>query len=241
MSTPLERIRELKTSAKNQRDRGARGFPSALSLLREAISLAESELATTSVPERRQQAAAELSDCHGLVGGVERRWADALSGDEQREHLLRSVRAYDQGFVYEGDPQWGIVNSYSLVNRLVLRLLLAPTALGSAEPLMLGDGIAPLVLDEQLEAAARTVRQQIAGPRHGDVWALADLALLEVLLGRLGASAAYRGFLALPPPDFACASALGGLRPLAALPIGVAPQLQAAASMLQARLDQLRR
>jgi len=238
MSTPIDHIRELKTGAKNQRDRGLEGYPSALEMLGDAIELARKELASSTVAERRIAMATELSDCFGLVGGVQRRWADEADGGARDQHLTEAASAYDQGFVYESDPGFGIVNSYNLVNRLVVRVLLAPQALASEAAMQL-PGIAPLKLREELGNAATTVRRQLAGPRRGDYWALVDLALLDVLSGRVAARVAYADFLALSPPDFAYESALGGLRPLAELPIGVAPELKAAVALLQARLDEL--
>ena len=236
---PLDRIRSLKTSAKNWRAQGITYYPRALAALRDAIRIAEGELAPGGTAEQRGQAAAELSDCHGQIGGLERRWGDELGGAHGREHLLQALRAYDAAFVFEGDPQYGIVNSYALVNRLVLRLLLAPAALGDRQPLALADDIDTLALGPALKAAAATVRRQIAGPRHGDYWALADLAQLELLCGQRTAAAAYAGFLALSPPDFACNSVLAGLQPLATLHIAPAPQLQMAMALVQARLDAL--
>jgi hypothetical protein len=66
MPTPIERIRELKTGAKNQRDRGVKGYPRALSMLKEAIAIAQADLGESTVAERRSQLASELSDCYGI-------------------------------------------------------------------------------------------------------------------------------------------------------------------------------
>jgi hypothetical protein len=239
MSAPIDRIRDLKTGAKNQRDRGIDGYPSARTLLTEAIAMARTELACSTVADRRIEMAIELSDCFGLIGGVQRRWADEADDGSRAEHLKDAVRAYDEGFGFESDPEFGIVNSYNLVNRLVVRLLLAPAALATDEPVLLAPDIAPMKLRDELDKAAATVRGQIAGPRRGDYWALADLALLEVLSGRSAPSAAYADFLALSPPDFAYDSVLGGLRPLVELPLATAPELAAAVALLQARLDKL--
>lgn len=240
MSTSIERIRELKTGAKNQRDRGIKGYPRALSMLREAIAIAREELANTDLAERRIQAATELSDCFGLIGGVERRWADEAAGDERSVHLKAAIRAYDEGFGFESDPQYGIVNSYNLVNRLAVRLLLAPGSLATDDSVVLDPDIAPLNVGKELDKAASTVRQQLAGPRRGDYWALADLALLEVLAGRTATAAAYAEFLGLAPPDFAYVSALASLRPLAELPVPSASALREAVSLLEGRLNRLR-
>jgi hypothetical protein len=241
MPTPIEQIRDLKTGAKNQRDRGIeKGYPQALLKLYEAITIARRELAGDAVAETRKTLAAELSDCFGLIGGVERRWADETTDGERVEHLQKSIRAYDDGYAYESDEQYGIVNSYNLVNRLVVRILLWPDALAGDSPALSDPEIESLHLPTELDHAAAFIRQQLAGPRRGDFWALADLALLEVLEGRRPAAAAYADFIALSPPDFAYKSALAALRPLAGLPIPTAQALGDAVVLLEERLQQLR-
>jgi hypothetical protein len=235
---PLERIRELKTSAKNQRDRGIKGYPRALASLREAISLARETLQAP-LSEQAAQGAAELCDCFGLTGGIERRWADELQGEERISHLKLAANAYDDGHRFESDPRYGIANSYNLVNRLIVRLLLAPQALDADEPLQL-DGIAQLHLATEFERAAAAIREQVAGPRRSDYWAWADLGMIEVLTLRSPPETAYAQFLALGPPDFAYVSALAALRPLAALDIAGGPALKAAVSLLESRLTRLR-
>jgi hypothetical protein len=240
-STAIERIRDLKTGAKNQRDRGAKGYARALSMLRQAIAIAREELEQGGSAEHAAQMAAEMSDCLGLVGGVERRLAEAAQGDDERaQHLNAAIRAYDEGHAYESDPRYGIVNSYNLVNRLVLRLLLAAQTPDPGDTLPGTTDVGGLDLAEQMEQAAGTIRRQLAGPRHGDCWALADLALIEVLSGRVGARRAYADFLSLPAPDFALASALASLRPLAELSLPSADALRDAVALLDARLQQLR-
>lgn len=238
MTPQLERIRELKTSAKNQRDRGTKGYPRALASLDEAIALAR-EVVLATVPEQAAQGAAELSDCYGLRGGIERRWADELGGEERIAHLKLAARAYDAGYEFESDPRYGIFNSYNLVNRLIVRLLLVPKALVAEEPLAL-EGIAPLHLAAEFDRAADIIREQVAGPRRSDYWAWADLAMIEVLTLRSPPDAAYAPFLALGPPDFAYVSALAGLRPLAGLDIAGAGAMKSAVGLLEARLSQLR-
>jgi hypothetical protein len=238
MTPQLERIRELKTSAKNQRDRGIKGYPRALASLREAIALGE-EAVEAPLPELAAKSAAELCDCFGLTGGIERRWADELEGEERTSHLRLAVLAYDAGHGYESDPRYGISNSYNLVNRLIARLLLAPQALEADAPLAL-DGVAALQLATEFDRAAEVIRDQVAGPRRGDYWAWADLAMIEVLMLRSPPEVAYAQFLGLGPPDFAYVSALAALRPLAALEIDGASALKGAVGLLEAQLQRLR-
>jgi hypothetical protein len=240
MPTPIERIRELKTGAKNQRDRGAKGYPRALSMLAEAIAIARADLENSTSGERRAQLATELSDCFGMVGGVERRWAYESEGDERALHLKAAIRAYDNGFTFESNSEYGIADSYNRLNRLLVRLLIRPDALYSDDVVILDPEIPAVNLRREFEEASIFIREQLTGTRRGNYWALADLGLVEVLLGRSPAAVAYADFIALSPPDFAYVSALAGLRPLAKLPIPTAPFLQKAVALLQDRLDRLR-
>src|SRR5688572_25277144 len=156
-TTRIEQVRDLKTSAKNQRDRGSKGYSRALAMLEDAIAIANGELSTKPPAETRMAFAKELSDCYGLMGGVHRRCADESEGDTRATQLKASIRAYDKGHRYESDPQYGIVDSYNLVNRLVVRLLLAPDALASDAALVLDANIEPLHLTHELEQGAATV------------------------------------------------------------------------------------
>jgi hypothetical protein len=239
MQTRIEQVRTLKTSAKNQRDRGGRGYARALAMLDEAIAIANAELNANPPADARLAYARELSDCHGLMGGVHRRCADEEAGEKRIEQLKASIRAYDKGHRYES-PEYGIVDSYNLVNRLLVRVLVAPEALTMDADLVLDPDIDPVNLPREIERAAATVREQLTGPRRGNYWAMADLALLEVLLGRRAASAAYADFLGASPPDFALTSAIAALKPLAELTIAVAPALGDAVKVLEDRLRLLR-
>jgi hypothetical protein len=239
MQTRIEQVRNLKTSAKNQRDRGGKGYARALTMLDEAVAIANAELSANPPADARLAYARELSDCHGLMGGVHRRCADEAAGEKRIEQLKASIRAYDKGHRYES-PEYGIVDSYNLVNRLLVRVLVAPEALTMDADLVLDPDIDPVNLPRDIERAAATVREQLTGPRRGNYWAMADLALLEVLLGRRTASAAYTDFLGASPPDFALTSAIAALKPLAERKIAVAPALGDAVKVLEDRLKLLR-
>jgi len=95
-------------------------------------------------------------------------------------------------------------------------------------------------LRHELEQTSDVIRRQLAGSRRGNYWALADLALVEVLLDRSPATVAYADFIALSPPDFAYVSALAGLSPLAKLPIPSASSVGEAVALLEDRLNRLR-
>jgi hypothetical protein len=237
---PTERIRALKTAAKNQRDRGLEGYPRAESLLREAIAIAEAELGSPGVAERGV-IATELSDCFGLIGGVQRRWAEETVDSEQKVHLKHSVIAYDAGFGYESsNSKDGPVGSYNLVNRLLVRLFWDPEALAAKREVVVDPGVPALNLADELEKAGAIIRRQLAGPRRGDHWAMADLALIDVLLERGTAASAYAEFIGASPRDFEYESALATVRPLAKLPLASAGVLLEAERLLEDRLKRLR-
>ncbi len=230
----LREVRELKTRAKNRRD--ARRYERALKYLDSAAQLATSQLEATPL-----DLADELADIYGMMGGIHRRQADDASdvGDDAARHdcLRRSIDAYDKGFEYErGDS--GLINSYNLVNRLVSRILDQPTVLVGA-PLQ-GD---PLVgedaMDNELEHAFHVVDKQLAESRRGDAWAMADQALLSMLLSTTAtARAAYGPLHSTSPPSYVYASALSTLRPLANVASEFRPELAVAVRDLASRLDE---
>jgi len=239
MQALIDRIRNLKTEAKNQRDRGLRGYGRAVALLEEAIKVARSGF-EEAVPEMRAEFARELADCHGLVGGIQRRWAMDGPAEDRDEHLRASIRAYETGFEFESDREHGNANSYNMLNRLIGRLLLRPDLLSSREPIEIGPGIKALDLRGGLELASKTIQEQLAGARRGDYWALADLAMVQLVLGQTSPASAFAGFNSLSPPDFAYTSVLAALRPLAELPLTTAPAIKDAVNLLEGRLSSLR-
>jgi hypothetical protein len=233
MKPLTEQILDLKTEAKNQRDRGLKGYPRALARLDAAIGLARSGLAATSVADAVRQLTKELADCYGMIGGVERRWG--IEDDEAARvaHLSKSCIAYDEGYVHEWDSKHGTPATYNLVNRLTGRLLIRPDLLGLDEVVDLGHGVEPINLKQAMREAEALIARQLSS--KGNFWAEADLALLQVLTGHAEPMSAYAPFVALSPPGFAFNSALDGLRPLASSTIASAPTLNAAIGLLTAR------
>jgi hypothetical protein len=69
---------------------------------------------------------------------------------------------------------------------------------------------------------------------------MADLALIQVLLGQADAVTAYARFNAASPPDYVYTSVLAGLRPLADLPLSSASRIGKAISSLETKLQSLR-
>jgi hypothetical protein len=74
-------------------------------------------------------------------------------------------------------PRFGILNSYNTVNRLALRILREPAILEGDEP---APGLEKRMLD-LLDDAAALIEWQIDKGRPDVAWALADLAMIELL------------------------------------------------------------
>lgn len=153
--------------------------------------------------------------------------------------LQQSFNAYNEGYQeYEAHEEYKITNSYNLLNRLV-SYLLCKSASSSDTPGKLPNG-QTLSIKKELEKAGESIRQQLTLERRGDIWALADLALVDLLLDRETPVSAYANFLAASPPDYAYDSALAVLRPLASLPLSTADKLQDGVELLEGKLQQLR-
>jgi len=229
----LDEIRDLKTRAKNRRD--GRHYSRGVGYLNDAISIARTELDSTTAGELRAQAASELADCYGLLGGIERRWGlDPEYESERDVHLKASVDAYDAGYVFEQNPEYGWPNSYNMINRLVGRLLLRPDRLATTgAPANDADGVD---VRAELGQAADVLHEQLRTSRREDYWALADLALVNLLLDRQDPVSAYSRFNAESPPPFAYKSVLDTLGPLAQLAFAPAPKLREAIRHLENRM-----
>jgi hypothetical protein len=119
-------------------------------------------------------------------------------------------------------------------------LMWEPEALAAKRQVIIDSTIPALNLAEKLEEAASTVRLQLTGRRRGDRWAMADLAVLDLLLERGSAASAYADFLGASPRDFEFESALATVRPLARLPLASAESLRDAVNLLEDRLKRLR-
>jgi hypothetical protein len=207
-----------------------RRWPRAVSLLREAITLGAEEFgAAGERPEWRARIAAELADCWGFLGGVERRWAFALPGDPplRLNHLDRSVAAYDEGYRYERMVP-GTRSTYNRLNRLIVRLLRDPHT-------MERDGNAAVDAGETMDVRREleTLADEIGGRGIGDTWSALDMALLNVLLARQDAASAYAPFERMRAPDFARQSALDLVAPLAKLDLPAGPELRRAEQRLR--------
>jgi hypothetical protein len=171
--------------------------------------------------------ASELADCWGILGGLERRWAlDPASDPGQLlEHLQRSIEAYDKGYEYEKESSSSGTSTYNKLNRLLVRVLRAPELLTTGRA---AEGAM------NVRAELEELSEQISQHATDNVWTAADMAMLNVLLGRQDAASAYAAFERMKPPDFARQSALDGLVPLAELDLPTAAGLRDAITRLGA-------
>jgi len=239
MEDLLQTIRYLKTRAKNRRDLGR--YESAVKILREeAVPLIQTELASTTLADWKVQLASELSDGFGIMGGIYRRWGLESETEQERIlHLGESVNAYEKGYELERNPEYNIANSYNMVNRLVSYILLEPASLSDASTAESSSANISYDVRLELNRAESVVRDQLKEKRRGDIWALADLALISLLLDSSDPITAYADFIAKSPPSFAYESVLSTLRPMAILSLPVGDKLREAVRLLEAELMQL--
>jgi tetratricopeptide (TPR) repeat protein len=209
-----ERVAAAKEQARLERSVGH--HEQAARLLQSAIAELEGAL-ETSQPDERKRIAAELADLWGTLGGVYKR----------QENLAAAARAYDAGFQYESDPRFGVHSTYNTLNRLVVRILMRPQSLASPSPQDDED------VPQKLRELRPILEDSVAGPRHDDYWAVADLALVDGLLDDdSGAEAAARHFLSLAPPAHALAAFQDTLARLA----NADPEYKSALDNLKRRL-----
>jgi hypothetical protein len=199
ISAAVEEAVALKTSAKSARH--DEDWESAIEDASAAVDVLRN-VADSSTERDRQRVRAELADTYGTLGGIHRRLAMTLDGDDRREHLIRSVVAYDEGFGLEAGLPAREASTYNQVNRILGRLFVAP------EDLTL-----PAV-ESDLQDAAAAVRDQVAGSRQRDPWAYCDLCTLQALLGQDDAWKTLSQLRALRPPAFVLQSWSTTLAPL---------------------------
>jgi hypothetical protein len=165
----------------------------------------------------------------GILGGLEWRRALDSTGEpaKSREHLQRSIEAYDKGYKYENESSSSGTSTYNKLNRLLVRLLLDPKLLAPAG----GPRDKAMNVRTELEEVGEQLSQHAAD----NVWFAADMALINVLLGRQDAVSAYAYFERMKPPDFVRQSARDVLIPLAELNLLSSAGLRDAVNLLDAR------
>jgi tetratricopeptide (TPR) repeat protein len=111
--------------------------------------------------------------CGSLAGN----WRDA--GRSDRRYYAEAIKWYDKGNEYEEErrTKCGHLDSYNLLQRLVVRLLDNREALASGEPSVDGKS-----MKSALEEVQREIERQIGAGRN-DSWVQADRALVRFLCG----------------------------------------------------------
>lgn len=229
MNLLFDEVSELKDRARRNRkrkrfDEAVRNLDEAILKLQRADILADDGSGSPSSWET--DVAKQLADCYGSRGGVYREAGD----------LAKARDSYDEGYLYEADARYEIVNSYNLVQRLVVRILLTPELV--SDPVLASRHKLPegLTVPEALAEAARRIAGQVRGPRRGDSWALADLALLNLLMNdEPAANALWDEFDATNPSPHAYGTTAEVLRALASAGVVMRPALSRAAERLERR------
>jgi len=213
----LEEVRSLKASAKSDRDSGFWG--DSLGDLNEAIQKLR-RVDRTDIPLGFSHAIdAELADTYGQVGGVERRWAMECANFDQKQHLERSLAAYDIGFEFERQLSRDLVEAptYNRVNRLVARVLLQPTVLNDAS-------LESTDFSNELREADNILGVRIKGPGQRDPWVYCDIGTVKLLLGTDWLQVVQQ-IQKLRPPPFVYDSWLSTLTMINAVASHLLPEL----------------
>jgi hypothetical protein len=168
--------------ANGHRDRAEEEFRGAESAMDEAFRyLDKYERPDPEAPghasEGETAVAEQLADFWGIRGGLYRSRGSALPDGSGSDDLETAIRAYDQGARYELSERFGLLNSYNTVNRLVLRIIRQPDIL-TAEEAVPGNRKR---MADLLEEAAKSIEAQLDKGRTDVAWALADLAMIELL------------------------------------------------------------
>lgn len=175
MNEVIDEARRAKGRAMGARDRG--NYAEAVTILDETEQLLSRELAelkskrsvAVEPGSTERDIANQLVHIRGTKGGVLRRWGK----------YEESAKAYDAGYEFEQpNSNYGIVNSYTLTQRLVARAFIAPDSVLDEQQIVL-----ELPVRRELRKAGLVIQRQIKGPRESDPYAKADLATVFLLLG----------------------------------------------------------
>jgi len=201
MANILDEIKSLKGLAQNQSAQGQ--YETAAKTLRDGIDVLEAALtgreshrdsshrAFAPADAEENCIAAELADLYGILGGVRRKQGD----------LMQSIVAYDQGFRYESNPRYGIVNTYNALNRLVSRILMYPDSLSDPDVLRNVHELEFVNIPRALNELQTELKKEVDGVRSNDCWAAGDLVFTCALNGDdQGALDALQYFVSCSPP-----------------------------------------
>ncbi len=141
-------------------------------MLRDALNELKSKRGDSGEPGKpEKEIANQLVHILGSKGGVLRRWGK----------YTEAADSYDAGYDFERkESGYGIINSYTLIQRLVTRVFLNPNSV--LDECVTAHG---LPVRQEFLLAKQEVQAQLEGPRSGDPYAQADLAMACLLLGDL--------------------------------------------------------
>jgi tetratricopeptide (TPR) repeat protein len=206
MANIIDEIKSLKDLAQRQSNQGQ--YEIAAKTLRDAIDVLEAALtrreshadrahrASAPVDTEENRIVAELADLYGMLGGASRKYGA----------LMQAIAAYDQGFRYESNPRYGIVNTYNALNRLVTRILMCPSSLSDPDALRSVNELEFVDVPRTVNELRTELKQQVDGVRSNDFWAAGDLAFTCALNGDdQGALDALQRFESCSPPPPASA------------------------------------
>jgi hypothetical protein len=213
VSDVIDKARSLKSDAMEARD--DEDFERAETLIGQAEAMLKTAL--QGLRESRRTAAVQgdppgpgitevkvaeqLGHILGSKGGIYRRW----------KKYEASARSYDEGYEHEKWVlQHGIPNSYALVQRLIARTFMNPSAVRDDVDVL------NLPLRQALLEAKVEVERQLGGERKDDEYAAADKALIYLLLGDAGWETALNNFVhsSTPPSPYAVEATLDVLNQL---------------------------
>ena len=171
---------DMRKSAREQLAKGdanaSRSFQNAAEKFQEAVIRLRGELRSfrRKYPDNSPEVCGLLellSQTYGSQGGTYR---DA--GD-----FKRAIECYDQGYKIELEriTQCQRKDSYNLLQRLVVRILLAPNVLSPGQD----EAVEGVNVRAALDDAMKEIERQVYSGRN-DSWALADLALVRLLSGQ---------------------------------------------------------
>jgi hypothetical protein len=155
-------------------------------MLEEALDEQRAAREGEQVGDFERDIAKQLVHIRGSIGGLWRR---------ERDHV-KSVQAYDSGYELERtESGYGIVDSYTLVQRLVARVFIDPAAVDDEQRI-----VERLAVRPELEKARDLIRDQVERKGRGrDEYATSDLFLVLLLLGNQDWRAQLRRFRDLKP------------------------------------------
>lgn len=209
-----QEILRLKAKAKNLRDFDM--YEDAINCIKKAIVILES----VERGKETDEDISEMADCYGIMGGLYRRWGlnEISNPSIKNQRLSESSKAYAKGSEYEKKTKFP--SSYNSLNSQIALIFEQ------------ADIINENSFKNNLQKIKENIEKQINTYRKKDIWALADLFLIKLLLN-IDAQQSFKEFNAGSPPQFIFTSLLSTLEPLAKLNTLIKPRLNEAVDILK--------